>query len=224
MLCQIFNVSAQRVLGTMGLMNIPTADMYQSKTFVGGANYIADNLLGYDFPTYDYFVGFTPFSFVELTFRSTLLKMRNELPSDSYCEQDRSFTIKVCPLHEKNGCWYPGVVIGSNDFYSNMGHSFYSAVYGVLTKHFDVLNSANVGCSIGYSKSIASGKVYDGLMGGLDVSPSVAPNLHAMVEYDTRGFNYGLSMNIIKHWNLLVFTRAFSDVSAGFSYQYTIKY
>lgn len=223
-LCMNCTAYAQKVLGSMGLMNIPTADMYESKTFVGGANYIANNLLGYDFPTYNYFVGFTPFPFVELTFRSTLLKMRDELPSDSYCEQDRSFTIRVCPLQERADRWCPGIVLGSNDFFSNMGHSYYSTVYGVATKHFGIVDAVTLGCSVGYSKAIDAGKVYDGVFCGVDICPVAYNSLHVMAEYDTSGFNYGVQLNLLKHWNLIVFTRAFNDVSAGFTYQYTIKY
>ena len=216
--------SAQKIMGTQGLMNIPTADMYPHKTFVGGVDYIASGLTNYDFPVYNYFIDFTPFSFVELTYRSTLLKMRNELPADSYCEQDRSFTVRLRPLSEKTDTWVPSVVVGSNDFFSYMGHSFFSAVYGVVTKHFQVDGCGTFGASAGYSKKIAKGVVYDGTFGGLEYSPEFYKDLRVMVEYDTKGMNYGFEMNLLRHFNLLVYTREFNKVCGGVSYQYTIKY
>lgn len=216
--------SAQKIMGTQGLMNIPTADMYPHKTFVGGVDYIASGLTNYDFPVYNYFIDFTPFPFVELTYRSTLLKLKEELPSDSYCEQDRSFTVRLRPLKEKDGTCLPSVVIGSNDFFSYMGHSYFSAVYGVVTKHFHVNGCGTFGLSAGYFEKIAKGVVYDGAFGGVEYSPECCKDFRVMVEYDTKGMNCGFEMNLLRHFNLLVYTREFNKVCGGVSYQYTIKY
>ena len=215
---------AQKIMGTQGLMNIPTADMRSPKTFVGGVDYIASGLTNYSFPVYNYFIDFTPFSFVELTYRSTLLKMKYELPSDSYCEQDRSFTVRLRPLEEADDSFIPSFVIGSNDFYSYVGHSFFSTVYGVITKHLHIVGYCSVGGSFGYSKKIADGVVYDGFFGGVEISPDFLKGFSAMVEYDTKGMNYGFEIKVQDHLNLLFYTREFDGVCGGISYQYTIKY
>jgi len=217
-------VSAQKIMGTQGMMNVPSADMYPKKTFVGGVNYIATGLTGYDFPVYNYFIDFTPFSFVELTFRSTLLKMKYEEPSDYYCEQDRSFTVKLRPLAEKPGKWYPSIALGSNDFFSYMGHSYFATVYGAMTKHISVNDVCEVATTIGYSKNIAEGIVYDGVFGGVEISPSCCKNFRAMIEYDTKGINVGAELFLLKHLNVLIYTREFDKICGGLSYQYTIKY
>lgn len=224
MLCPSTLASAQKIMGTQGLMNIPTADMYPSKTFVGGADYIATGLAGYDFPVYNYFIDFTPFSFVELTFRSTLLKMKCEEPSDSYCEQDRSFTVRLRPLKEKDGTWLPSVVIGSNDFFSYMGHSYFSTVYGAVTKHFQIEGVGSVGGTVGFSKKFSAGVVYDGAFGGVEFAPCSLKGVRTMLEYDTKGTNFGVECNVFKHLNILLYTREFNKVCGGLSYQYTIKY
>ncbi len=215
---------AQMAIGTKGLMNIPSADMYPKKTFVGGANYIGSEIVYYDYPVYDYFVDFTPFSFVEFTFRSTLVKMKFEEPSDKYCEQDRSFTVRLRPLPEKDGEWWPGFVVGWNDFYSNMGRSYYAALYGVFTKHLRVKHLGTFGITMGYSHLTGKGCIYDGTFGGVDFVPSGFDKLRLMAEYDTKGINVGGQVNLFKHWNVLFFTREFKSIGAGFSYQYTIKY
>lgn len=223
-LASVVSSSAQKIMGSQGLMNIPTADMYPRKTFVGGGNFIATGLTNYDFPVYNYFIDFTPFSFVELTFRSTLLRMKEERPYKHYCEQDRSFTIRIRPIAEDPDKWYPGVMIGSNDFFSYMGHSYFSAVYGALTKHITICDVVKVGSTLGYSKKIAKGVVYDGVFAGMEFVPMSYQNVRAMVEYDTKGFNVGAEVNFFKHLNALLYTREFKQICGGISYQYTIKY
>lgn len=225
LMCLIFpflKADAQQIIGTEGLINIPTAEMREKKTFVGGVNYVGANILYYDYPVYNYFIDFTPFRFIEMTFRSTLIKEKLEMPSDSYCEQDRSFTLRLMPLYEKK--YVPGVVVGWNDFYSNMGRSYYAALYGVITKHISIVGTGVVGATVGYSKLTGSGVVYDGVFCGVDFKPSVVDCLRLMAEYDTQGCNVGAGLCIWKHWNLLAFARDFKTLGVGFSYQYTIKY
>ena len=57
-------VSAQDLIGTSGLINIPTADMQPDGTFDGGARWMSPAAL-HDLVNYDtglYYVRFTPFS------------------------------------------------------------------------------------------------------------------------------------------------------------------
>ena len=54
---------SQTVIGTTGMMNVPTADMRPAGTFDGGASFIQKDLLyKKDYNTYLYYVSFTPFS------------------------------------------------------------------------------------------------------------------------------------------------------------------
>lgn len=215
--------NAQQTIGTCGLMNIPSADMYAKKTFVGGANYLASGMVHYDYPLFDYYIGFTPFKFVELTFRSTLLKQRIGEPYHKFCEQDRSYTIRLQPLAEKDNKWWPGIVLGWNDFFSEVGLSYYSAVYGVATKHVST-KIGRFGVTCGYSRKTDKGDIYNGVFGGFDYSPTFFQNARVMAEYDTKGVNVGAEILLFKHWNFLVFTREFRNINAGFAYHYTIKY
>ena len=134
-------VSAQDLIGTSGLINIPTADMQPDGTFDGGARWMSPAAL-HDLVNYDtglYYVRFTPFSFFEFTFRETLFKTQHSVKKTwNYYQQDRSSTIRVRPLVEREGKWWPSVVIGVNDIYSAYGASFYTGYYGVATKHFQL--------------------------------------------------------------------------------------
>ena len=115
---------AQTVIGTNGMMNVPTADMHPAGTFDGGASFIQKELLyEKDYNTFLYYISFTPFSWIELTLRETFVKTEKS-PTDpkvGFYQQDRSTSVRLQPL--KEGKFWPTVVVGSNDFYSDHGRS-----------------------------------------------------------------------------------------------------
>lgn len=136
----VMGVSAQRLIGSGGLMNVPSADMSPAGTFEGGAAVLQSRMTDdrFDYYTGLYYISFTPFSFVEATFRETLRKTRKSAWDQrrGFYQQDRSTTIRLRPLRETREGWWPSVVIGVNDIYSDHGKSEYAAVYGVVTRHF----------------------------------------------------------------------------------------
>ena len=218
---------AQTVIGTPGLMNIPTAEIREGGTFDGGVSLMQRELLpdAMDYNTWLYYVSFAPFSFVDVTLRETLLKYPSASnPEPHFCQQDRSLSVRVLPVREQEGRWWPSVLIGVNDFYSDKGGSFYAAAYGVVTKSLAFEGVGPVSASVGYSRNIREGVLYDGVFGGASLSPSFAPTVRLMGEYDTQGFNVGLGAQLFRRLNLTCFTRAFKGVSATASYQYTIRY
>ena len=110
------NGRAQTVIGTVGMMNVPTADMRPAGTFDGGACIVQKELLYQkSYYTCLYYIDFTPFSWLEVTLRETLIKTRKsqtEPDKIGFYQQDRSSTIRVRPL--KEGKYWPAVVIGVN--------------------------------------------------------------------------------------------------------------
>lgn len=136
----VMGVSAQRLIGSGGLMNVPSADMSPAGTFEGGAAVLQSRMTDdrFDYYTGLYYISFTPFSFVEATFRETLRKTCKSAWDQrrGFYQQDRSTTIRLRPLRETREGWWPSVVIGVNDIYSDHGKSEYAAVYGVVTRHF----------------------------------------------------------------------------------------
>lgn len=220
--------SAQTVIGTPGLMNIPTAEVREGCTFDGGVSLMQNELQSesMNYNTWLYYVNFAPVSFFDITLRETLVKTQKS-PSDptmGFYQQDRSLSIRVRPIREKEGKWWPSVLVGSNDFYSSHGDSYYATVYGVVTKTIPVRRLGIFSATAGYAKPIRMGMLYDGPFGGASFSPEFAPMVRMMGEYDTRGVNIGVGAHLFRHLNLTCFTREFKGISATVSYQYTIRF
>ena len=216
----------QTILGTTGMMNIPSADMRAAGTFDGGASFIQKDLLyKKTYNTYLYYVSFTPFSWIELTLRETLIKTRKsaqEPDKIGFYQQDRSTSVRLRPITE--GKYWPSIVIAANDIYSDHGGSKYACIYGVATKHFPIASVGTIEATVGYAYPRKKGETYDGVMGGVSFSPAFFPDMRVMGEYDTQGYNFGVGAFLFRHLNLTCFTREFSGVNATISYQYTIPY
>lgn len=228
-----FPCKAQTVIGTKGMMNVPTADMNPAGTFDGGGSFMQKEIPNErTYNTWLYYVSFTAFSWMEMTYRGTLLKTRKSAtdPREGFYQQDRSFTLRIRPL--KEGKYWPAIAIGANDFIKQntadglTGGALnrYACVYGVATKHFPIASVGTVGTTVGYARPIRTGFTNDGVMGGLSFSPAFFPEMRVMGEYDSDGFNVGASAFLFKHLNLTCFTREFKGFNATLSYQYTIKF
>lgn len=220
------SAQGQTILGTPGLMNIPTAEIRKGGTFDGGASLMQKELQSeaMHYNTGLYYINFAPFSFFDITLRETLVKSYKLSGEYGFYQQDRSLTLRVQPIREKDGCWWPSILIGSNDFFSRHGDSYYAAVYGVMTKTLPIKGLGKFAITAGYAKPIRKGVLYNGAFGGISVSPYFAPMLRVMGEYDTRGVNVGIGAHLFRHLNLTCFTREFKGISATISYQYTIHF
>ena len=220
---------AQTVIGTNGMMNVPTADMRPAGTFDGGASLIQKELL-YDKHYYTglFYITFTAFSWLELTFRETIREYQYSLKkhgrSDPFTNLDRSVSARIRPL--KEGKYWPSVVLGANDFYSEGSGSsnFYACYYGVLSKHFPIKSVGTFEATAGYAHPYKKGVAYDGVMGGLSFAPAFFPDMRIMGEYDTHGYNVGVGAFLFRHLNATCFTREFKGINATLSYQFTIPY
>ena len=227
---------SQTVIGTPGLMNIPTAEVREGCTFDGGVSLMQKELEAV--PTYYnntaarkefyntglYYINFAPFSFFDITFRETLVKSQKSSGDKGFYQQDRSLSLRVRPIREKEGKWWPSILVGANDFYSAHGDSYYAAVYGVVTKTLPFDRIGRFSVTAGYARRIRRGVLYDGPFGGASYSPVFAPMVRLMGEYDTRGVNVGVGAHLFRHLNLTCFTREFKGISATVSYQYTIRF
>jgi Bacterial putative lipoprotein (DUF940). len=66
-------VQGRYLMGNTGLLNIPTADMQEAGTFMGGCNYLPHGMTPLYFNTGRYFVDITFLSLLEMSYRCTLL-------------------------------------------------------------------------------------------------------------------------------------------------------
>ncbi len=235
MICAIMSSYAQMTFGNSGLVNIPTADMKDEGTFLGGATFLPKHYMSstsFGYVTGIYYFGFTPFDWVELTLRQTLLKA-HKLSDEGvggigYYQQDRSYSVRLRPLKEKDGKWWPNIVIGTNDPWSDNGGSYYSCIYGVVTKHVKFDKAGDLGLTAGYFHKLhdrfGENKAFDGVFGGVSFTPRFWDKMTIAADYDTHGVNLGVNVCLFNHWNILGYGRDLSKFGFGMSYQYTIDW
>lgn len=235
-------MKAQEILGNTGGFNIPTAEMQPAGTFRGGFNLIgngmitpekginsnpnhADRRWAFNYNTANYFINFTAFNWLELTFRETLLKSNSygKKSNYKYREQDRSITVKARIL--KEGAYYPAIALGINDPYSFTGHHPFASAWGVATKsiHSQKMRST-WSATVGFMKAFDDSQMYDGVIAGLRWTPDWCREASLMAEYDTQGINFGIQGRIWKHLGIYVFTREFDVLCGGIKYETTIKF
>ena len=201
-------IKAQYTMGTTGMMNIPTAEMQQTGTFMIGGNYLPEELNPFKYNSGNYFVNITFFSFLELNYRCILLKSDYMAKKPKFNQQDRSLSVRLRPL--KEGKYWPAIVIGSNDPFKDKGYNYFASVYGVATKSF-MIGEHRLAATAGYYYPLSKDKytLQDGIFGGLSYTPSFCKPLSIMAEYDSDGFNVGAAAKLWKHLSLNVFTREF---------------
>lgn len=216
-------LKAQYALGTTGQSMIPTAEMQRTGTFMGGANFLPEQITptAFDYPTLNYYVNMTLFSFVELGYRLTLYKLPNRDGTSSYRNQDRSSTIRIRVL--KEGKYLPALVVGMDDVFSEGSASgYWGSYYGVVTKTLKSGAGDEWALTVGGYIPHAKNAFNKGPFGGIRYTPAFCPDLKLMGEYDSRGWNVGGAMRFWKHLSVNVFTREFTCVSAGIRYECTL--
>lgn len=164
---------------------------------MGGINF-APKEMGFTSRNYDtglYFVNFTPFSWMEITLRETLLKTTKKVDGElhtGFYQQDRSSTLRLRPLAEQISVWWrPSVVVGVNDIYSDHGGSRYTAAYLVATKHFALPHAGTFGASLGYARKFDTGVVYNGLFGGIEYIPQGIDNVRWVAGHEGNSHSGG---------------------------------
>lgn len=185
-------IHAQYALGATGQMMIPTAEMQETGTFMGSANFLPEEVTPnkFNYPTMNYSVDMSLFSFVELTYRMTLLKMRTYNGRVGYHNQDRSNTIRIRPLKESR--YFPAVVIGADDLFTEKATQYWGDYYGVLTKTFGFCKEHQLAVTAGWYFHQGNQPAFKkGPFGGIRYTPAFCRELKLMAEYDTNGWNLG---------------------------------
>ena len=111
---------------------------------------------GDKYHTMSYYLSITPFRWMEIAYTCTLLKSTKIVDGVEDKEhpglhrKDRYFSLKLQPVREKPGKWWPSVAIGVNDLdfrvnwlktqhetdVSRVVNSYFSNYYVALSKHF----------------------------------------------------------------------------------------
>ncbi len=211
---------AQYSIGNTGLLNIPTADMQETGTFIVGGNYLPSNMTPFNFNTGNYFANITFLSILELSYRCTLLETTRYDGKKGYFQQDRSMSARIRPVKERR--YRPSIVIGTNDPFKDKGTNYYATVYGVLTKSFTITKGDRLALTAGYYIPLNNHSIQKGLFGGVSYSPVFCREIIFIAEYDSDSFNIGTTARVWKHLSVHIFTKKFNSLSGGIRYECTL--
>lgn len=212
---------AQMTLGNVGLFQVPTAELNETGTFMGGGNFLPKSLSPFGYATGNYFVNVTMFSFLELTYRMTLIRTDYMHDRPRLRQQDRSISARVRLLRERK--YLPALLVGTND---PRGTSYFGTVYGVATKNWELGRGYRLGATVGYIYPLSKQKEqtveYKGVLAGVSVTPGWCRNLKLIAEYDSEGINAGCAATLWKHLTMFVFCHDGRGCSAGIRYEMTL--
>ena len=166
-------VFAQYKYGTTGLLQMPTADMQQDKTFLFGGGILSPQIIPSqewwgNYHTPNYYINITFFPWLEVGYNCVLVKAKpgiyHWVPSTygKFVNQDRSFHGRLRLW--KEGWWKewtPQIVVGMNDPTSGSWeggssssdhkyNGFFCRYYIAATKHFDFKGVGNLGAHVAY--------------------------------------------------------------------------
>lgn len=224
------SASAQLYTGMSGLIHVPSAEMHKEGNARIGMYFLNKEFTpdgkgfaykGEKYNTTDYYLSITPFWWMEASYTFTLQKTLAEgRERPKFNQKDRYFSLKLSPIQEKKGKWWPSVAVGANDFYGtgdkdkltdeqiargDDGNSQYFCNYYVaMSKHLDVKRH-ELGVHLAYRHFKRNyNNIWNGVVGGITYRPSFAQNLRAIAEYTGNEINVGADCLLWKHLFLQV--------------------
>lgn len=207
-----FSASAQSLIGTSGLVTIPTARMQRDGDLSFGFSYFDKKYQDYSKRDYNVAAIYSTFTFLPFLEISVRLNRMIDYPGQYYTV-DRVPSVRLRLLNEKK--YLPAVVFGMQDFATAFGGVqaiHFNATYLVLSKKVSVVD-----LHLGYSSKIMTAAIYqfDGFFYGMSWSPFKSVSLFA--EYDSRRINAGFQAQILKHFALNLAVLNFDSYAAGIS-------
>ncbi len=210
---------AQQYTGMSGLIHIPSADMDKEGDIRVGTHFLnkyflPDEVFDYNgkYHSEDFYLSITPFSWVEIGYTITLRKgNRWQWGTDDigYHRKDQYFSLKLRPLKEKEGKWWPSIAIGTNDPITNSHaknqddeknrNQLFGNYYVAITKHLP-LKQHVFGFHLAYRQWARDyNSKWDGIVGGITYQPSFQQNLRFIAEYTGDDVNVGFDWKLWKH-------------------------
>lgn len=249
--CCIFVIKghAQFTDGMTGLLHMPNAEMQKHGTFVLGGNLLHYKqvpyiyVTKYHYNTFNYFLNFTIFPWLEISYICTLTKGN---PYSSYwpqhtwrkfVNQDRHFAGKIRLVNEGSYWKYmPSIVVGvsdpttgqsGNDYSSisvgERGNGYFNCWYVALSKHLD-FKSGELGVHFSYLYNERKDNPLNGPAFGVNFRPSIHKNLNLIAEYDAKTINVGATYSLwADHFNFLFELQEGKYISCGLVYKVNLK-
>ena len=252
-ICLITKVSyAQFFDSTTGLLQMPTATMEPSGTFMITNNYLNWHTLhprywGY-YNTFAYGFDITFFSRLEIAYVCTIIDgKRVENPSERskiMFNQDRHFSVKAQLLKEGEiFSWTPSIAVGACDPLSGTdsgyreqsaegsGSGFFNRYYVVASKHFDT-KIGTIGAHLGYQYTGRVIMNYNSPALAVDWKPiwvtqwesPIINDIDIIAEYDGRTINTGLITTLFNnHFDVMLELNALLHFMAGIRFKMVLK-
>ena len=212
------DVQAQQYTSLSGLIQTPSADMCPEGEARIGVHYLNKHMMpdGFQVEGSKYnsgcaYLSVTPFSWIEIGYVFTLMKGAKvdlEHPEENgkigYYHKDRHLSIKVRPIKEKEGKWWPSIAIGSDDPVNSKGteatgSQYFRNYYVAASKHLS-FKGHRFGAHLAYRKWKRDvNQKWDGVVGGITYQPSFQQNLRFIVEYTGDDVNIGFDWKLWKH-------------------------
>lgn len=218
------SVKAQFTDGTTGLLHAPSADMYESGTFIITNNFLHQSQLasnegrsqnyGWDYNTFGYGFGITFFSRLEIAYACTLFNGNwSKRQANYFHNQDRHFSAKVLLLKEGEiWKWTPSIAIGCSDPLTGAGtgdytksdtgtgtNGYFNRYYIVASKHF-ATEWGDIGAHLGYQYNKRKDLHYNAPCCGVSWKPVWLMNRwffpDFIAEYDSRTVNLGFNASV----------------------------
>ena len=191
-----FMGKAQQYTGISGLIHTPSAEMnHEGDAFIG-AHYLNKNIMpdigflyqGEKYNTFDYYLGLTPYSWLEMSYGCTERIRSKDQQGNIKWSKDRYASIKIRPI--KEGKYYPAVAVGCNDFWTSASYEenpnvqlYYLNLYVATTKHFN-FSGNELGLTLAYRHYYRSYNAkWNGLVCGITFRPAFFPQARLIAEY-----------------------------------------
>lgn len=226
---QLNGLQAQQYSGITGLLHTPNAQVNEDCTAVIGTYFLNKTITPDGFlynkkkyNTFCHSINISFLSWVELAYTCTFVYRKKSFNETvGYIGKDRYFSIKINPIKEKQGCWWPAIAVGSNDPFtsSTSGNAHFANFFLAATKHFN-LGKERIGVNAAYRYyRKESSKKWQGVVGGIDYTPSFAKDLRIVAEYDNAGVNIGADYLLWRHLMLQVILQDCKYISGGLAFK-----
>jgi len=232
-------LSAQLTYGTTGLLHAPSAEMQADKMVMLGGFFLNKEISPpkWNYHTYNYFLNVTIFPWLEIAYTCALFQSQSigidwKVGKGKFTNQDRYFSARIRLLREGQFWEHtPAVVVGTSDPYTESGNGQINSVSGngywcrfyiATTKHV-TLGKEKVGLHLSYLYNKRVDYPLDGIAGGITYSPTFAPDLRLIAEYDTKDVAVGATYLFFNHLYAQVELQNMKYFTGGLIYKIHLK-
>lgn len=235
--CTASVLSAQLTYGTTGLLHAPSAEMQRDKTVMVGANFLNQELTPphWYYNTWNYYLNITFFPWLEVAYTCTLVTAESlglkPYGYSGFTNQDRYFSVRLRALKEGQFWKHtPAVVFGCSDPFTSSGsvlntvagNGYFSRFFVAATKHIR-LGKEEVGVHLSYLYNRRKDYHLNGIAAGLTYSPTFAPDLNVVAEWDSKDFALGLTYLLFDRLHFQVEMQQMKYFTGGLAYKIHLK-